>query len=243
MKKFMLFCVGLSILGVLSGCGDSTTNLNPPSYSVNAGTYAAAQSVVMNKPEGEEITIYYTTDGSDPTDQSTQYNGKAIPIEKTTTLKSIAKDKKGNQSAVATADYVINIPVATPQPTPETPTAAVSTTYENIGDISGRYISKKNTDYVYETQVFLDPQHNYFEYFNGALAQYVKGTVEYVFHDTYHPMIEIKNVDTHGDFSFDTIQIEPGSKGDGQIDISNVNGRSYHLYFLDNSSIEYLIDK
>lgn len=242
MKKITLFCIGMAFLGLLTGCGTSAVSLNPPSYSVNAGSYSLAQSVIINKPSGEEIAIYYTTDGSDPTDKSTKYDDKAITIDKTMTLKSIARDQKGNQSEIATADYVINLPVATPQPIPEaTPQAAP--TYENIGDISGRYISKKNTDYAYETQIYLDPQNNYFEYFNGALAHYVKGTVEYVFYDSYHPMIEIKNVDTHSDFSFDTIKVEPGSKGDGQIDISNANGHSYHLYYQDNNSIEYLVGK
>ncbi len=76
-----------------------------PSFSPAAGTYSDAQSVTINC-ETSGATIYYTTDGTDPTNASTQYNG-AITVGTTTTIKAIAI-KGADQSTIATATYHIN---------------------------------------------------------------------------------------------------------------------------------------
>ncbi len=73
-----------------------------PTFSVAEGTYYVAQSVEL-ACETEDATIYYTTDGTEPTNESTQYNG-AISISGTTTLKAIAI-KNGEASAVTSATY------------------------------------------------------------------------------------------------------------------------------------------
>jgi hypothetical protein len=62
-------------------------------------------------------TIYYTTNGSDPTTSSTQYTA-AIPVSSATTLKAIAVKSGMTNSSIMTAAYTI-----TPQ-TVATPTAA-----------------------------------------------------------------------------------------------------------------------
>ena len=76
-----------------------------PTFSPAGGTYSTAQSVTISCGT-EGATIYYTTDGSDPTASSTQYTG-AITISSSTTLKAIAV-KDGVSSAVASATYTIN---------------------------------------------------------------------------------------------------------------------------------------
>lgn len=73
-----------------------------PTFSVEAGTYLEAQSVEITCAT-DGATIYYTIDGTEPTAESTPYNG-AITISTTTTLKAIAI-KDGNLSAVAEATY------------------------------------------------------------------------------------------------------------------------------------------
>lgn len=73
-----------------------------PTFSVQTGKYTEAQNVTINC-ETAGASIYYTIDGTEPSAESTLYNG-AINISSTTTLKAIAI-KNGESSAVATATY------------------------------------------------------------------------------------------------------------------------------------------
>ncbi len=82
----------------------NVTTVATPSFNPAAGTYTSAQNVTISCTT-EGATIYYTTDGSDPTNSSTQYS-TAIPISTTTTLKAIAI-KDNVSSDVASASYII----------------------------------------------------------------------------------------------------------------------------------------
>jgi len=75
-----------------------------PTFSVKEGGYTSAQSVEITC-ETEGATIYYTTDGTEPTNTSTVYTS-AIEISSTTTLKAIAY-KDSEASNVASATYTI----------------------------------------------------------------------------------------------------------------------------------------
>lgn len=78
--------------------------LAKPTFTPDGGTFTSAQSVTISAAEG--ATIYYTTNGSDPTTSSTKY-ASAITVSKTTTIKAIAvKDGYAN-SDIATATYTI----------------------------------------------------------------------------------------------------------------------------------------
>ncbi|MBQ9356610.1 MAG: chitobiase/beta-hexosaminidase C-terminal domain-containing protein [Prevotella sp.] len=55
-------------------------------------------------------TIYYTTDGTDPTKNSSEYTS-AIPVSETKTIKAIAVADGYDNSAVATAVYTIQTPI------------------------------------------------------------------------------------------------------------------------------------
>ena len=74
-----------------------------PTFSPAAGTYYEAQSVTLSAVDG--ASIYYTTDGEEPTTSSTLYS-EAIEVAQTTTIKAIAV-KDGVSSAVASATYTI----------------------------------------------------------------------------------------------------------------------------------------
>ena len=87
-----------------SGSDDIIVTAKAPAFSVAAGTYANAQTVELTAADG--ATIYYTTDGTEPTTESTKYES-AITVDQTMTIKAIAVDTDGNQSAVATASYSI----------------------------------------------------------------------------------------------------------------------------------------
>ena len=105
--------------------GEKKTTIDLPSYSLNEGSYTSSQQVTINKPAGEDIVVYFTIDGTDPTDKSSRYDS-AIVLNATTTLKSIAIDKYGNQSGIKTGTYTITIPQqATTQPNTTTPPATV----------------------------------------------------------------------------------------------------------------------
>lgn len=74
-----------------------------PTFTPAAGTYYEAQSVTLSAEDG--ASIYYTTNGDEPTAQSTLYS-TPIEVAQTTTIKAIAvKDEVS--SAVATATYTI----------------------------------------------------------------------------------------------------------------------------------------
>ena len=81
-----------------------------PTFSVATGTYTTAQNVSISCATAG-ATIYYTTDGSTPTDSSTQYT-EAITILETTILKAIAYIGTCT-SNVATATYTMELPTYT----------------------------------------------------------------------------------------------------------------------------------
>ena len=78
--------------------------IEAPTFTPAAGTYTEAQSVTLSC-ETSGATIYYTTDGTEPTTESTQYTA-AIAVSTTTTIKAIAV-KGSDVSAVASATYAI----------------------------------------------------------------------------------------------------------------------------------------
>lgn len=79
-----------------------TAAVAAPTFSPDAGTCQEAQMVAISCTTSG-ATIYYTTDGSEPTNASTQYSGP-FAVSTTTTIKAIAI-KGSDQSAVATATY------------------------------------------------------------------------------------------------------------------------------------------
>lgn len=88
-----------------------------PIFSPVAGTYTSVQSVSISTPTSG-ATIRYTLDGTNPTSTTgTIYSG-AISVGVTETIKAIAYKSGVLDSAVVSALYMINLPVA---PT-ETPT-------------------------------------------------------------------------------------------------------------------------
>ena len=83
----------------------SSSSCKTPTFSPAAGTYTSAQDVTIST-ETTEATIYYTTDGTDPTTSSSVYS-TPISVSATTTIKAMAAKKGMTNSNVATATYVI----------------------------------------------------------------------------------------------------------------------------------------
>jgi hypothetical protein len=80
--------------------------INPPITTITppGGTYATAQSVTLTA--NQPATIYYTSNGQDPTTSSPVYSGP-LTISSSKTLKYFAKVADGLSEAVKTAVYVI----------------------------------------------------------------------------------------------------------------------------------------
>ena len=89
------------------GNQQSEQTVAPPTFSPTAGTYTSAQNVTLSCAT-EGSTIYYTTDGTDPTDGSTEYTAP-INVAINTTIKAIAYVGE-DASSIAEATYTILTP-------------------------------------------------------------------------------------------------------------------------------------
>ena len=113
----------IEAIGVKSGLKDSVvssaaytigsgTTAALPTFSVAAGTYAAAQTVALADTT-TGATIYYTTNGTTPTTASAKYTAPIV-VSATETIEAIAVDTGYTNSIVASAKYTIETPAATP---------------------------------------------------------------------------------------------------------------------------------
>ena len=117
-----------NIAVTLAGALDdySTTCVAPlsaPTFSVAEGTYTEAKSIELDATEGD---IYYTLDGTEPTESSTPYTA-AINLDEcgTTTIKAIAISSD-SKSTIASATYTINLPITNTAETAYTPIEAIA---------------------------------------------------------------------------------------------------------------------
>ena len=108
---------------------EATYKLTVTPATISAPTFSPVPGVFTNPVNVTiagvtDATIYYTTDGTEPTDKSTVYSA-AIPVSATTTIKAIAI-KNGIISEVATATYTIK----------NAPGPATGDTYYLVEDLS-----------------------------------------------------------------------------------------------------------
>jgi len=96
------------------GCYELSDRVADPVFNPESGVAFYPTTNVILTCATENATIYYTTDGSTPTDSSTEYSG-AIALSATTTIKARAYATGKGPSAVVSATYTYQRP--TPQPT------------------------------------------------------------------------------------------------------------------------------
>jgi hypothetical protein len=96
------------------GCYELSERVADPVFNPESGVAFYPTTNVTLTCATEGATIYYTTDGSTPTDSSTAYSG-AIALSATTTIKARAYATGKGPSAIVSATYTYQRP--TPQPT------------------------------------------------------------------------------------------------------------------------------
>ncbi len=74
-----------------------------PAVSPSTGQYDEPTQIVIQVPEG--YTAYYTTDKSNPTENSTQYTGPIDMPQGSTIFKAVLVNGKGRLTAVTTRNY------------------------------------------------------------------------------------------------------------------------------------------
>lgn len=90
-----------------------------PAFSLKEGKYEEVQQVSLSAEEGE--TIYYTTDGSSPTEKSDQYTEPILLGEGKTVVSAVAYNKNGIPSVPSVKEYDIALPPpSAPNVTPVT---------------------------------------------------------------------------------------------------------------------------
>jgi hypothetical protein len=92
-----------------------------PAFSPAAGTYSVAQSVTISDTTPGAV-IYYTTDGTTPSTNSSVFSNPIV-VSQSETLEAIATATGYSRSAVATAVYTFGVPTTTtltayPNPAP-----------------------------------------------------------------------------------------------------------------------------
>jgi hypothetical protein len=102
--------------GVATVTGEYSFTARPvvttPTFTPAAGEYTEVQNVTI-ACETEDATIHYTTDGTDPTAESPVFSS-AITVADDMTIKAIAMKDGMVNSIIATAEYIIKLPVAAP---------------------------------------------------------------------------------------------------------------------------------
>lgn len=112
MKKALstTLIIALSAIFIFSSCkkdkdDEPTPTAADPTFTLPAGTYDHDISVGMTCAT-DGASIYYTTDGSEPSDSSTEFTSD-ITITETTTLKAISCKDGYNSSGIVEAEYII----------------------------------------------------------------------------------------------------------------------------------------
>lgn len=85
------------------GAAGGGNQADTPTFTPGTGTYFTSQNITIETTT-PGATIYYTTDGNDPDNTSTEYNA-AISISTTTTIKAIAYADGFDPSNIASATY------------------------------------------------------------------------------------------------------------------------------------------
>ncbi|MCI5621468.1 MAG: chitobiase/beta-hexosaminidase C-terminal domain-containing protein [Lachnospiraceae bacterium] len=132
--------------------------LDKPSFEPQGGDYEEALEISISAPNG--TTIYYTMDGSDPTEHGVPYTSPiSLEEEGSYTIKATACDERGIYSEVEKEKYVIEYKapkMATVTPTAGTYTEAISITV-HVPDGAKAYYTWDGTTPTTESDLYTEP--------------------------------------------------------------------------------------
>ena len=107
-RLYPLFITVLVMFFMISGCKNTTEpkqTVNMPLFKPVGGTYSSPQIVTISCSTSD-VVIRFTTNGSEPTESSTQYSGHIL-VNSTMTIKAKAYRSNWTPSSTASATYTI----------------------------------------------------------------------------------------------------------------------------------------
>ena len=120
-----------------------TPTVATPTFSPAAGSYTGTQSMTISDTTSG-ATIYYTTNGTTPTSNSTKYTA-AISVSTSETIEAIAELSGDTNSAVASAAYTITVPTPTFSPAAGTYSSSQSGTISDATSGATIYYTTNGT--------------------------------------------------------------------------------------------------
>lgn len=132
-----------------------------PTATPEAGEYSSNQEVALTSAD-DDVTIYYTTNGTNPTEASLKYKDKIEIKEGTTTIKYYAVNEYGIASETVSQEYTVNysaptIPVISPSTTSFAQTEPVNVTISNFSSGSTVYYTLDGTEPNQNSTVYSGP--------------------------------------------------------------------------------------
>ena len=134
-----------------------TNRLGTPTFTPAPGTYNTNQSVTISSPSAG-ATIYYTTDGTNPTKASPVYSAP-ISVTQSTKIKARAYKAGSAASLVATGDYTLAVNTPTFSPAPGTYTGSVDVTISTTTPGATIYYTKDGSTPTTASLVYSGPVH------------------------------------------------------------------------------------
>lgn len=114
---------------------DQQENPPPPDFSLASGVYEGAQELELSVPSGTKV--YYTTDGTTPTSQSSEYTDPILLKPGIYTYQIVAIDETGQKSQVMSRSFQITSPDTTQDDTKEASPAQGQEAYDVIQQVQG----------------------------------------------------------------------------------------------------------
>ncbi|MBQ9585913.1 MAG: chitobiase/beta-hexosaminidase C-terminal domain-containing protein [Muribaculaceae bacterium] len=130
--------------------GTPVVTVTPPTFSPAAGEVEVGTEVTISAPDAD--MIIYTIDGTDPSyeEDNGEIYTEPIVVNAAMTIKAIAVDDEGNESAVASAAYTIKPDAVTCATVSEIIALADNTEFTFTGNmVVSAYATSGNNSYLY----------------------------------------------------------------------------------------------